>query len=258
MKIVFLGPHYDDCVLSCGELINKYVKEKHDVTSVTFFTGFPKPEELSSAAKQFHSNCFLEDDSMLYRQQEDYNALNFLNCNLEHLGYYECLYRKSKTGEFLYPDLKNIYHLESEDEKLIDEFSDVIIKKFGKYDVVFAPMGLGNHADHILINKAAIKASKKLSCKFYFYEEVPYVCYYYKNRKKSNWGNGMESKLISVSDDEWKTKINTIKFYRSQLHILWKNEIQRIQQLKDLTFKYAKNHTVRVWFYKSGSNYDYL
>lgn len=249
-NIVFLGPHFDDCVLSCGELINKYVKEGNTVKAVTFFTGFPNSEELSNAAKQFHSNCFLEDDSMLFRKQEDFIALDSLMCDYEHLGYYECLYRKNETGEFLYPDLKNIYHLEAYDEQLIEEISNAIIKKFSNADIIFAPMGLGNHADHIIINKATVMARKKLNCEIYFYEEVPYVCYYYKNRKKSNWGKGMKSKIISITKDEWETKVKTIKCYRSQLHILWKNEIQRMQQLKDLTFKYAQNHSVRVWYYE--------
>lgn len=249
-RIVFLGPHFDDCVLSCGELINKFVKEGNDVKAVTFFTGFPKSEELSEAAKQFHSNCFLEDDSMLFRQQEDYLALGSLNCQLEHLGYYECLYRKNDKGEFLYPDLKNIYHLEDYDEKLIDEISEVIIHKFKDADIIFAPMGLGNHADHIIINRAMIKAKEKLNIEVYFYEEVPYVCYYYKNRKKSNWGNGMKAKIIPISKEEWETKVKTIKYYRSQLHILWKNEIQRMQQLTDLTYKYSTNNAVRVWYYE--------
>lgn len=249
-KIIFLGPHFDDCVLSCGELINKFIKEGNKVKAVTFFTGFPKANELSDAAKQFHSNCFLEDDSMLFRQQEDYIALGSLKCNLEHLGYYECLYRKNDKGEFLYPDLKNIYHLENYDENLIDEISEVIIKNFKDADIIFAPMGLGNHADHLIINKATIKAKNKLNCELYFYEEVPYVCYYYKNRKKSNWGNGMKSKIIPISKEEWETKVKTIKCYRSQLHILWKNEIQRLQQLRDLTFKYTENHSIRVWYYE--------
>lgn len=251
MYIIFLGPHFDDCILSCGELIDKYIKEGNDVQAITFFTGFPDSEKLSSAAKEFHSNCFLDDQSMLYRADEDVNALSKLGCNYRHLGFYECLYRQDTNGQYLYPDLKNIYHLEkTESKELFDKMLSEVKKIIEKSDIIFAPLGLGNHADHLLLHNVVKEAEKYTDKKIYYYEEVPYVCYYYKKRKTSNWGNGMTSKLIYVSNENWTTKVDTIKFYRSQLHILWKNELQRIQQLSDLSYKYDKsNHSIRIWSY---------
>lgn len=253
-KIIFLGPHFDDCVLSCGELIDKFVEDGNDVCAITFFTGNPDEKDLSDAAKQFHSNCFLDNKSMNFRSNEDIIALNWLNCKYKHLGYYECLYRKNYDGSFLYPNLKEIYHLENYDSNLIKAISKRIEDEVVDADIIFAPMGLGSHADHLILHKAAVMASKKIAGKIYFYEEVPYVCYYYKTRKKSNWGEGMESDLIKVSDKNWQRKIDAIKLYRSQLHILWKNEIQRLKQLQDLTYRYSPEHAVRVWHFKGVEN----
>ena len=247
MKVVFLGPHFDDCILSCGELIDKYIQEGADVKAVTFFTGYPSSLEFSDAAKQFHSNCFLDERSMDYRAEEDKAAMNFLSCEYKHIGLYECLYRKDHQNHWLYPDLKNIYHMEDFDNGEIDTIVDLILTEIKCADVVYAPMGLGKHADHILLSKAAEKAAKKADVKFYFYEEIPYVCYYYKNRKKSNWGNGMKPTIIEVSENNWKRKLEAIKIYRSQLHILWKNETQRLSQLKDISYKYSLKNSLRVW-----------
>ena len=249
-KIVFLGPHFDDCVLSCGELIDKFADQGDDVCAITFFTGYPDEKDLSEAAKQFHSNCFLDHKSMDFRSNEDITALNWLNCKHKHLGYYECLYRKNDKDEFLYPNLKEIYHLEHKDKELIKDISKRIEVEVADADVIFAPMGLGLHADHIILHRAAVMALKKIKKPIYFYEEVPYVCYYYKSRKKSNWGKNMESSLIKVSDKNWQRKLNAIKFYRSQLHILWRNEIQRLKQLEDLTYKYSPEHAIRVWSFR--------
>lgn len=249
MRISFLGPHFDDCVLSCGELIDKYVKEGHDVQVITFFTGFPESTKLSEAAKQFHSNCFLDDNAMIYRANEDVSALSVLGCKYKHLGFYECLYRKNDCGEYLYPNLKNIYHLEeSESKNLFNNILKKVREIIEESDIIFAPMGLGNHADHLLLNNVVKEVQKLTNKKIFYYEEVPYVCYYYKKRKKSNWGNNMSAILIAVSHENWIRKIDIIKFYRSQLHILWKNELQRLQQLTELSYKYDKNnHTLRVW-----------
>ncbi len=253
-KIVFLGPHFDDCVLSCGELIDKFTEQGDDVCVITFFTGCPDEKDLSAAAKQFHSNCFLDHKSMDFRSNEDIAALNWLNCKYKHLGYYECLYRKNNKGAILYPNLKEIYHLKNEDNELTKDISKRIEIEVADADIIFAPMGLGSHADHTILHRAAVMASKIIKKPIYFYEDVPYVCYYYKSRKKSNWGQDMEFNLIKVSEKNWHIKLNAIKFYRSQLHILWKNEIQRLQQLEDLTYKYAPEHTVRVWLFRGAKN----
>ena len=247
MNIVFLGPHFDDCVLSCGELMDKYKQDGANVKAITFFTGYPPSLEFSDAAKQFHSNCFLDERSMDYRSTEDKAAMKFLSCEYKHIGLYECLYRKGPQDNWLYPDLKNIYHMEDFDNREVDIITDLILEEIKCADVVYAPMGLGNHADHILLSKAAKKAAKKANVKFYFYEEIPYVCYYYKKRKKPNWGNGMKQKIIEVSETNWKRKLEAIKIYRSQLHILWKNEIQRLNQLKDISYKYSLKNSLRVW-----------
>ena len=253
-KIVFLGPHFDDCVLSCGELIDKYVERGNDVWAVTFFTGCPGKQDLSDAAKQFHSNCFLDENSMEFRSNEDITALNWLKCKYKHLGYYECLYRKNDKGEFLYPSLKEIYHLTNEDNELIKEISKRIVSEVAGADIVFAPMGLGSHADHIILNKAAIMALKSLKKTIYFYEEVPYVCYYYKLSRKSNWGQDMTPCLITISEKNWQRKLDAIKIYRSQLHVLWKNEIQRLKQLEDLSYKYSNDRATRVWLFEGDKN----
>ena len=57
-KILIISPHLDDAVLSCGDLINKYVKEGHQVDVLTIFSGSVDENSLSDAAKQFHNNCF--------------------------------------------------------------------------------------------------------------------------------------------------------------------------------------------------------
>lgn len=57
-KILIISPHLDDAVLSCGDLINKYVKEGYQVDVLTIFSGSVDENSLSDAAKQFHNNCF--------------------------------------------------------------------------------------------------------------------------------------------------------------------------------------------------------
>ena len=248
-KILILSPHLDDSVLSCGDLIYKYVSEGNVVDVLTIFSGSEEKEKLSTAAKQFHSNCFLDENAMLYRKEEDKLAHNLLGCNGFYLDKKECLYRSDSQG-YLYPDLNNIYHLEYEREKgTIDELVIELSKIVNDYDIVCAPMGLGNHADHLLVNKAV--KNIEIKGELYFYEEVAYVCYYYRENDESNWGQGMKYKLIEISDDEYNKKINAILLYRSQLRILWENRLQFEDDLEKFSKKYGKKRYMRVWYYEN-------
>ena len=246
-RILILSPHLDDSVLSCGDLIYKYVNNGDIVDVLTIFSGSEKKENLSLAAKQFHSNCFLDENAMLERKKEDLQAHKLLGCNSLYLDKLECLYRKDEKG-YLYPDLNNIYHLEYDREiQNINEISKEIEKIANNYDVVYAPMGLGNHADHILVNMAAKKANIK--CDLYYYEEVAYVCHYYRDDKESDWGKGMLYKLVEITDEEYKKKIEAILLYRSQLRILWENRIQFEKDMEDFSYKYGEKRYMRVWYY---------
>lgn len=250
-KILVVSPHLDDAVLSCGDLIDKYVKENNTVDVITVFSGKPQKNNVSSAAKKFHDNCFLGIDAMKYRKKEDIKAHKLLKCHSLYLNFKECLYRSDKLG-FIYPNLDDIYHLEIDrEQENIKELSKRLLAIINNYDEIYAPLGLGNHADHLLVNLAINKIRKQLKGKLFFYEEVAYVCYYYRNNNDSNWGKGLKSKIITLSNDNYSNKISAILLYRSQLNILWSDMSQMISDLDTLSFKYNKcKHSMRIWYYE--------
>jgi LmbE family N-acetylglucosaminyl deacetylase len=219
------------------------------VDVVTIFSGKPSKTVLSDAAKKFHSSCFLDDDAMSQRKREDKRAQKIIGANPHYLNYKEALYRRYKK-ENIYPNLEDIYHIDYEkDLEIINKLSLKIEMIIKSYDIVFAPMGLGNHADHLLTNKAILEIKDKINNKLYFYEEVPYACYYYLKNNNSNWGKGMKEKLIYISDEEWNKKIKAIKMYRSQLNIMWKNQIEMLNQLDNISQNYSSRRSIRIWYY---------
>lgn len=248
-KVLILSPHLDDSVLSCGDLITKYIKNGDIVDVLTIFSGSEKKENLSEAAKQFHSNCFLDHNSMLVRKEEDNNAHQLLGCNSLYLDKLECLYRRDDSG-YLYPDLSNIYHLEYDrEENNINDLANELSNIVNNYDIVYAPMGLGGHADHLMVNEAIKRVD--INSEIYFYEEVAYVCYYYRDNELSNWGNDMQYKLIEITEDEYNKKIDAILLYRSQLRILWENRFQFENDMESFSYKYGDKRYMRVWYYET-------
>lgn len=149
-KIAVLSPHLDDGVLSCGDYIAHETAIGNEVTIITIFTGYPSSVELSDAAKIYHSNCFLSDDSMRYRKNEDIAACDLLNCKYLHLDFFECLYRRKANGDYVYSQLSNIYYLDFEDTEGVELLFEKLSCIVSQFDILLAPLGLGNHADHLL------------------------------------------------------------------------------------------------------------
>lgn len=245
-KFAIISPHLDDGILSCGEFIKKVVEEGHDVTVITVFTGYPAASELSNAAKTYHSNCFLSDDSMEFRKIEDENACKFLGCKFIHLPYLECLYRKNHLGKFIYSDLSNIYYLDNQDQDIFDLLSIHLQNIVEKYDYILAPIGLGKHADHLLLNKVMRGIGKTCNKNILFYEEIPYLCYL-QSKGTEVCIPDMKPYVVDILKHQWWAKVQAILYYRSQLHIMWKNENERIYQLQCASSIYGSAHKIRFW-----------
>lgn len=246
IKYLVLSPHLDDGVLSCGEFVRSKIDEGNDVTIVTVFSGYPEKTELSDAAKKYHSDCFLSDDAMEYRKEEDIKACKILGCKYKHLDFYECLYRKNGNGDYIYPDIEDIYHLEDDDNVYIEKFSPVILDIIKDYDYILAPLGMGNHADHLLLNEIMKNIARTTKYKIMFYEEVPYICSIYDSGKKVDV-SGMKPVVFEIKEKSWLLKLQAVLSYRSQLHILWENENERIKQLNLISSSYKFKHGIRFW-----------
>lgn len=245
---VFISPHLDDAVLSCGELLKQLILERENVSVITIFTGYPAANELSSAAKKYHSNCLLGDDAMDVRKVEDQKAMKFLGCNYKHLNYYECLYRKTSAGAYIYPNLDDIYHLDFDNEKTIFRAICTEMKKICKnISNVYVPYGLGNHADHLLMRRVFDSIKKYINGKVYYYEEIPYLCYYYQNGGSSDFENDLLPEIFHCSEESWRAKLKAIEYYKSQLHIMWNSDEERKNQLLYVSKKYTPAHSIRLW-----------
>lgn len=255
-NIAIVAPHLDDGVLSCGELIHKHAELGNNVTVITVFTGYPNANELTPAAKLFHSMCFLSHDSMEYRKKEDIAANDFLGSSHIHLDFYECLYRKDTNGNNIYTDLFDIYHLEDDiNGEYVSAIKTKLFSIINQYDIILAPLGIGEHADHLLINKIMREFA---SCAHFkevlFYEEVPYLCDMY-NENTDIECPSMVPVFFEVSKTNFEKKIEAILFYRSQLNVLWKNREKMEKELYTISTMHGNGHCLRLWKQDLNSRY---
>jgi LmbE family N-acetylglucosaminyl deacetylase len=94
---VYLSPHLDDAVFSCGGLILRQTNAGDDVQVVTVFTGDPPVGELTPFAYELHRRWGGEGSPMGLRRAEDLVACGRLGASVVHLGLADAVYRRART-----------------------------------------------------------------------------------------------------------------------------------------------------------------
>jgi O-antigen/teichoic acid export membrane protein/LmbE family N-acetylglucosaminyl deacetylase len=163
---LFVSPHLDDCVLSCGALMSAL--PPGDVVVVTLFTA-ADPGPLSLSARTYLRQCEADDPSSLYqvRRHEDRDVLARLGAEAVHLGLTEALFRRhpsalrARAGRWL-PDLALTYPtfrfhvaagaLSQHDEPLVHRAAAEIVAlvEHHRPRTVLLPLGIGGHVDHLV------------------------------------------------------------------------------------------------------------
>lgn len=229
-KIIFVSPHLDDAFFSCGGLMLSLLKKRHQITVINVFTkAGSNPETLS--AKMFLKQTKYSSSETLYKQRvlEDKNVLKSLGVNVINLDEVEALWRKKKTKSALkkfigsvIPEILHMYpiyrlhissgKIESEDKTLINRIAKTIstIIKNDKNTLIFSPLGIGNHVDHLVVRKACEKASNNV----HYWADIPYLF-----RNESSLDKVLEDKLYSFSITDkniLRKKERIAKKYQSQ------------------------------------------
>lgn len=222
---IFLSPHLDDAVLSCGNLITKMTTQNQKVCIVTFFTrGDVTPH---ADADDFVTKSGFTDYELLFnsRRAEDKKATYLVGADTLHLAYVDALFRSVKIShqkQFLYPSYQDVFsgQLSSLDDKLIlqieNELKNILRKKMTKKTVVYAPLAIGGHVDHVLIYTLAYS---HVPHQVYYWEDVPYRNEYLKVVARERL---LQDQLIHLTKETHlnpelrKRKEKAVRLYSSQ------------------------------------------
>jgi glycosyltransferase involved in cell wall biosynthesis/LmbE family N-acetylglucosaminyl deacetylase len=215
---VFLSPHFDDAVFSCGGLIHKQIRQGQDTFIITIFGGMPDYSHISPFAREIH-NKWGSADPVNLRRSEDINAIEMLGARLIHFDFLDCIYRKTMDRRPLYNNYEGIKGaIHPDDSRLPDYIYDRLIKFLQKNKCeqirIFAPLGLGNHVDHQIIKAVGMKLLSE-GFDVLFYEELPY-CFWDTNALNNFMAknsDGWSYKLLPIDIEE---KLKALKCYNSQ------------------------------------------
>src|SRR5574341_1927891 len=173
---LYLSPHFDDAVLSCGAQIYDRRQRGERVAVVTVCAATPTPfEELSPFAASLHARWRQLGD--FDRAAEDREALGRLGATPIHLPFHDCIYRRAPTGEWLYTSEAALFGEASPLEaslinKLAGEFDRLALKPDA---TIFIPRAIGNHIDHQITRTAGERWCRARGRPFQYYADYPYA-----------------------------------------------------------------------------------
>jgi LmbE family N-acetylglucosaminyl deacetylase len=185
---LFLSPHLDDAVLSCGALIGSAARHRKIVVATLFTECSPPPH--TRAARSFLRQCSAPDADSLFaaRRGEDAAVFTDLGVQFLHLGATDALFRKreglvgtSSLGRKV-PELVHRYptyrfdialgRVSPGDASLISEMRGKIAGLAEQHDaeLVFCPAGVGRHVDHLITRSVG----EGFPDHVVFYSDFPY------------------------------------------------------------------------------------
>lgn len=201
-RLVTISPHYDDAVLSCGNLL----AARPGSTVLTVFTG--TPPDAASVTTDWDRRCGFPDarQAMDARSGENEAALRMLQLQGMDLGLLDSQYvEEGQDGRLTAALAAALSHLRPR--------------------VVLVPLGLF-HSDHMRVSDAALRIRGLFRrCLWLAYEEVPY-------RDKPGLVQGRLAELLTrhvsatpaaIHPAPSPLKPRAVQAYRSQLRAMGLN-----------------------------------
>ncbi len=226
---VFLSPHPDDVIWSCGGRILELIKNNQAILIITVFDGDNYDSGTIDPWRKIAMPKLRRSENM--RVMERY-ILDHISIGLVDAAL------RSQYNKYCYDSPQALFKPLSKDEQpLIDMIKDSLMLILKPNDIVNVPLGLGKHIDHVIVNKA-VSLLKKYSINWY--EEFPYPF----RIPQEN----ITPSYCSVDVDAW---IEFASGYRSQVLALFGSKQKFTNALRAHASKRGKecglNYAERLW-----------
>jgi hypothetical protein len=227
---LYLSPHPDDVVLSCGGMIWEQVQRGDSVAVVTIFADSPSPSlPLSDFAQLLHDrwqgSAAIGEfaDPPAVRRAEDVRSFEVLDPRiiLAQFPLTDCIYRSHPYLETpLYASEEEIFAELHPADPAREKLTLIPPPEAGP--IVYSPLAIGNHVDHQLV-RSIVEGWGLDAGRVRFYEDYPHVVIRSNLEKIVGQHEGWLSKIVPLSDAALESKINAAAEYASQISTFWKS-----------------------------------
>lgn len=237
MRWIYISPHFDDAVLSCGGLIWEQTHTGIPVEIWTICAGDPPPGPISPFTQAMHDSwkTGTPQETVALRRIEDQNACRRVGALAVHFPVPDCIYRRSGTGSLLYPE--GIFGgLNPRDSAVVDEIANLVSSKLNQYDVLVCPLTLGRHVDHLVVRSALEKLGRPL----WYYADIPY--YFRDPAQLDEASSGLAAKNFYISAEGLQAWQESIAAHKSQISMLFEDDADMRTKIRDYCQKFEGLH----------------
>jgi LmbE family N-acetylglucosaminyl deacetylase len=215
---IFISPHLDDVVLSCGGLVWSLTQAGQQVSIWTILAGDPPDEDYSAFARENHAAWGKSGaEAIAMRRAEDEAACKRLGSAPRHFDLPDVIYRRHpQSGEPVVHNNDELFGL-SPEPQMVSRVAALLASEVPPEAKLVLPIGLGGHIDHHLVASAGEKFHKTAA----FYLDYPYILKDY-NAAILKAGNlqKIETPLYEDSLAAWQ---DAVLCYPSQIGGFWRN-----------------------------------
>jgi len=228
MRLIFLSPHLDDAIYSCGGTLWQQRQQGHPVEIWTIFAGDPSGD-LTPFAHDLHTRWGVGNEAVKPRRMEDITACRMLGVQYRHFSYPDCIYRRiPTTGEPVIMVNDDLFKPVKEGEQpLAHQIAADLVKSNPEGALVLCPLGVGGHVDHRLTRMAAEFSGLPLA----FYADFPYSADPTVDIASliPSGNQPIHLEFNDLAIDHW---IKAVGAYRSQLSSFWVSESQMAEEVR--------------------------
>jgi LmbE family N-acetylglucosaminyl deacetylase len=232
---LYLSPHLDDAVLSCGGLIHRQVTRGNHVVVATVFAAVPGTLPDSYVVRELHGRWAAGENPVSVRQSEDEAALERLGAESARLDYVDCIYRVGPDGRPFYVTSSDLFGpVRPEDPVHAGGLAGEIMRLIGSLCAgrVYAPLAAGHHVDHQIVRAAAAILEQE-GVPVAFYEDYPYAREAGAVEQALGDRAAWRPRTAHISVDDLAAQIEAIAQYRSQISSFWDDSADMAHSVRE-------------------------
>ena len=245
---IFLSPHFDDVVYSCGGTLGVQASAGLRPLVITVFGGAPTtPVEFSPFALETHRKMGFRQDAqaaIATRRREDAAALDYLHADYLWLDYPDAMYRGTPPH---YPNRVVGVDVHPGDLWIDRELAQNLVALHDRLPdaVRYAPLAIGPHVDHQIVCSAADRLTE-LGANVKLYEDFPYVLDNGAREKRiKDFGGSLEPALVEMSE-MLPLRQEAAAMYASQIDANFGNKEVMFNAMQTYTYSIRPVHTVHL------------
>jgi LmbE family N-acetylglucosaminyl deacetylase len=240
MRHLFLSPHLDDAILSCGGYMHQLSTRGESVTCLTIMAGDPPtPLPDTPLVHELHGRWSIGENPVAVRRDEDRRAMRIVGAKARFLDIPDCIYRTAE-GAALYvnggADLFGDVHPNDPARAALARQNP---PEFETISHLYIPLGAGHHVDHQLIVEWGLAlANRNPQINVLIYTDYPYAeDEGAVQRAFEAFPLKLTPEIKLMDESDFETKAAAIREYRSQISTFWATADEMTIRLRQFMLK---------------------